>query len=261
MFEKDRRAAATELKLHRDHFMTFDEERHVLLFATPEAKALYSVNQGFAEPANCVVCLRAYDAQKAHSGGSERIHCTVQCRQRADDARRRALPTEWRKCPECGTGFLCLTTGGKGRKRPDGTWTNSKGKVLCPPPWPAAYWDQSPCWNARKRRVARQSMRRHRLRQPDNDGLLALTIYRQIEVEHFVPEWVAKQRSTTVEAIENVVRTVNEWLEHARTCEERRGCPHVAHRHIRTINRLIDEVHDAQANRPWRPPAEETRAA
>lgn len=248
MFEKDRRAATTQVRLDRAHYAQPSPNGWVW---DARAEELYGVEGlGYQEPANCVVCLRGYDAAKRHSGGSERIYCGEPCRKRADDTNRRALPTEWRHCPECGTGFLCLTVGGKRRRNADGTWTESVGKVLCPPAWPEEYWDRSPCYGAHRRRLSREAMRRHRQRKPDNEGLLALAIYRQNELPpYYAEEWIAKRRGIAVESARDMIRRVEEWLEHARSCEARRGCEHTAHRHIRTINRLLDDLHTAAPNR------------
>ena len=257
MFEKDRRAATTELRINRERLADYDTERQAWVPRTEHTRALYDKHdQGFGEPANCVVCLRAYDATKAHSGGSERIYCSEPCRKRADDTRRRALPTDWRDCAECGTPFLCLTLGGKGRRNADGSWTESNGKVLCPPAWPAEYWDRSPCYGAHRRRLARVSMRRHRQRKPDNEGLLALTVYRDAELRPFyTPEKIAADRGLSVEAVQGMIGQVEEWLEHARACEQRRACEHMAHRHIRTVNRLLDDLHREAPQRVQQPRA------
>lgn len=245
MFEKSRGAATFLVGLARDRL---DTARAQELYQVPES--------GFAEPANCVVCLRAYDAAKAHSGGSDRLYCAEACRKRADDSRRRSLPTQWRDCPECQVSFFCLTVGQAGRRQADGSWTSSTGKVLCPPAWPAEYWDRSPCYSAHRRRQARLAMRQHRARQPDNEGLLSLAIYRDAELRPFYTfERIAANRGLGVEAVTAAISQVAEWLAHARACTQRRACPHLAHGHMRTINKLLDDLYRAAPYRVDMPPS------
>ena len=105
------------------------------------------------ETAYCSMCLRVY-RDKPGRGGPARRFCGAPCRQRAADARRRGRPAVHASCGACGTEFLSLTPACEG----------GRGRVLCPPPWPASWWGTSPCAQDRRRELNRKAQARRRAR-------------------------------------------------------------------------------------------------
>lgn len=97
----------------------------------------------------CPVCRRSFRPTAVPEGVPAHRYCSEPCRQRHADRRRRPIIGTVESCAVCGRPY----------------WRITARKVLCPPAWPASYWDPSPCAEEWKRRQAKRRKEAWKRRQ------------------------------------------------------------------------------------------------
>jgi hypothetical protein len=201
-------------------------------WVTPQAEALYRPTGPLTQW--CLMCLRAYDPDENRVGGADQIWCSKACRLRGSSTRRANLPTEWRKCVVCATPFLCLSTGSP---------RIPSGKVICPPRWPAEYWDTSPCKAARRRQLNRGQQAAHRLRESVKDEAgRAMLAFRITAIEVRPMSDAAQVLGIDDLAAGTLAAQCAAWIRHLAGCRQPRSCAadwaRPAHKNVVKILRL-----------------------